>query len=123
MFPAQYDADGHSPSPRSCSVTLSGRSQRSHAMVGMLRLPTETAPGRVLRPLGYFSLLSVRAITGVLMPVIMYAALKAWPTSGSFGDLEGFVEFSAAISFGVASRFLSKVNVQGTLGRVLVDVP
>ena len=55
------------------------------------------------------------------MPNFVSVALKAWPTSGSFGDLEGFVEFSAPISFGVASRLLSKVNVQGTLGSVLVD--
>ena len=60
--------------------------------------------------------------TGVLTLVFEGVALKASPTSGSFGDLEGFVEFSAPISFGVAARFLSKVNIQGTLGRVLVDV-
>lgn len=123
MFPAQYDADGHSPSPRSCSVALSGQSQRSHAMVGMPRLPTETAPGHVLRPLGTSGLLSDRAITGVLTPVIVDVAMNAWPTSASFEDLGGFVEFSAPIGFGAAPRFLCKVNVQGTLGRVLVDVP
>ena len=122
MFPPQYYADGHSPSPRSCSVALSGRSQGSHTMVGMPRLRTETAPGRVLRPLGTSGLLSVGAITGVLTPVIVDVAMNAWPTSASFEDLGGFVEFSAPIGFSVAAVALSKINVQGTLGRVLVDV-
>ena len=85
--------------------------------------PQKRRPGAFYGLWGTSGLLSVRAITGVLTPVIVDVAMNAWPTSGSFEDLEGFVEFSAPIGFSVAAVALSKINVQGTLGRVLVDVP